>query len=152
MVFCAFNGYPGVNAIVGRYPPDEHIWKTIFTSEGDELVVTRARSVARNLHLCCRDKMNILFRVGIAYEKDISRSRGLPIVIGILKKFTDSIRVEDSMIKFVVDVLDINNLDAHSLLRAEGGEWLDFGYKVAVCNDDVICCVVDTSQIGWCVY
>ena len=111
-------------------------------------------AVAWDLHLHCREEIRFIFDVDICItdEKDIRRGRGLPIVIGVIEEFTDSVGVENAVVKFIVDVLDINNLGAESLLGAIVGKWLNVLNKVVMCNNNVVCGVVRAAQIGCGIY
>ena len=74
----------------------------------------------------------------IAYEKNIGGCGRLPVVVGILKEFTDGIRVQDPVVEFVINILDINNFGTQPLLAAKVGKWLNIVDEVVVCNDDVV--------------
>ena len=88
----------------------------------------------------------------ITDEEDVSRGRGLPIVVGVTQKLTDSIRVEDAVVEFVVDILDINDFRTKPLLATKISKRLYILKKTLVCNDNVICGVVCATQIGRRIY
>ena len=147
----AFDKYAEIHAIIRRHSTDEHVWKTIFPSKCNELMVGRTRAVARDLHLHRWHEIRFIFDVDICvtYEKDIRRGRGLPIVIGVIEEFTDSVGIENTVVKFIVDVLDIHNFGAESLLRAIVSKRLNVLNKVVMCNNNIVCGVVRAAQIGW---
>ena len=69
-------------------------------------------------------------------------------MVGVTKELTDRIRIQETVVKFVVDILDINDFGTQTLLAPKIRKGLNIFKKTLMCNDYVIRGVMCATQIG----